>query len=323
MKRRILAAVLILLMLVTLTACGGAKSEEAYDSIASGGGAVMEESKAEAPMAETAPMEPLGDYAADIEYENGQSQSQTQSPVSDRKFIITAWMELETTEFDAAVGGLTELVAEYEGYFENSSVANHRSGARWANYTARIPAERYEAFMNEAGTLCHETWRESNAEDITEAYYDTEGRLKTQQIKLERLQALLAQAEAMEDIITIESAISETEWQIDNLSGTLRHYDSKVNYATVSINLQEVYKFSDVETVPETFGERLSRSFNRGISNFVDAMEDLAVSFAYSWMWWLITAVVIIVVVRVVHKGVKLPKLRRRNKKMDDKQDET
>jgi len=28
-------------------------------------------------------------------------------------------------------------------------------------------------------------------------------------------------------------------------------------------------------------------------------------------------------VVRVVRKGVKLPKLRRRNKKMDDKQDET
>ena len=37
----------------------------------------------------------------------------------------------------------------------------------------------------------------------------------------------------------------------------------------------------------------------------------------------MITAVVIIVVVRVVRKGVKLPKLRRRNKKMDDKQDET
>ena len=231
-----------------------------------------------APMAEMAPMEPSEDFAG-VEYEKGE----TQNSVSNRKFIISAWMELETTEFETAIGGLTELVEEYEGYFENSSVANRKNGSRWANYTARIPAERYEAFMNEAGTLCHETWREANAEDITEAYYDTAGRLKTQQIKLERLQNLLAQAEAMEDIITIESAISETEWQIDNLSGTLRHYDSKVDYATVSINLQEVYKFSDVETVPETYGERLSRSFSRGISNFVDAMEDLAVSFAYSW----------------------------------------
>ena len=50
------------------------------------------------------------------------------------------------------------------------------------------------------------------------------------QIKLERLQKLLAQAENMEDIITIESAISETEWNIEDLSGTLRHYDALVDF---------------------------------------------------------------------------------------------
>ena len=59
------------------------------------------------------------------------------------------------------------------------------------------------------------TWRNTNLENITETYYDTAGRLKTQKIKLERLQKLLSQAENMEDIITIESAISETEWNIE------------------------------------------------------------------------------------------------------------
>lgn len=84
-------------------------------------------------------------------------------------------------------------------------------------------------------------------EDISEAYYDTSGRLETQTIKLARLQALLAKADKMEDIITLESAISETEQAIDDLSGTLQHYDARVDYASVSISLREVKQLSDVE----------------------------------------------------------------------------
>ena len=68
------------------------------------------------------------------------------------------------------------------------------------------------------------TWQSDTAENISERYYDTQSRLETAQIKLERLQELLKKAESMEDIITIESAISETEYEIEDLSGTMRHY---------------------------------------------------------------------------------------------------
>ena len=200
------------------------------------------------------------------------------------------------------------------------SIRNSHSGYRYASYTVRIPAERYDEFLNQAGTLCHETWRSTSQEDISEVYYDTAGRLKTQQIKLERLQNLLAQAVSMEDIITIESAISETEMYIDSLSGTLRHYDGKVSYATVHINLREVYKLSAVEEVPDTFGQRMSAAFADGMRNCGDLLEDLAVAFAYSWVWWLLAVVVIVVVVRVVRKKQVLKFTLR--KKKGDKQDE-
>ena len=189
-------------------------------------------------------------------------RTESGSGATGQKLIRTAWLELESTEFDEAARGLKELTEEYNGYFETSSVANYKDGARWGDYTVRIPAEQFDAFLSHAGALCHLTWQEVSQEDISEAYYDTAGRLKTQQIKLERLQELLSKAEKMEDIITLESAISETEWQIENLSGTLRHYDGKVSYATVHISLREVYKLSSVEEVPDTFGrpEKLRRS---------------------------------------------------------------
>jgi hypothetical protein len=324
MKRRVLASILTLLLLLSLTACGGAKMEAP---------ARTEEAAKSEPMAE-APAAGEMNYGSDMMYdavmEESKSEAGGATVPQEQKLIITARMELETTEFEPAVQGLNDLVAEFGGYFENSSIANRKSGSRWADYTVRVPATRYELFMNQVGELCHETWREASAQNITEAYYDTQGRLKTQQIKLERLQELLSKAELMEDIITIESAISETEWNIDNLSGTLRRYDAKVDYATVNVNLNEVYKLSNVETVPETFGQRLGRAFGNGMKNFVNNVEDLVVSFAYNWIGILIWIGVIAVAVTVVRKRVRrsrlhLPKLGRKSapvEKNDDKQDE-
>ena len=332
MKRKLLAMLLALMMVLTLAACGGSSKSAASkykEEIATED--VME---MESTSASTAGGMADGGYLADMKAEAPKEPAspapeteEGQDSLLPQKLIRTAWLELETTEFEEAVQGLTTLTETVGGYFENSSVANRGNGSRWGNYTIRVPAEQYEVFLNRAGELCHETWRETSQEDVSEVYYDTAGRLKTQQIKLERLQALLAQATAMEDIITIESAISETEWNIDNLSGTLRRYDAKVDYATVNVNLNEVYKLSNVETVPETFGQRLGNAFGNGMRNFVDNVEDLVVFVAYNWIGiliWIAVIAVVVVVVRRKTRRIRLPKLGRKTvEKTDDKQDET
>lgn len=312
MKRRLLACFLMVWMLLALTACGGggnAKSEEMMD-MATTESAAMDDMAME-----------MG-YSSSVVYEEAvEMESPAEAAVvTGQKLIRTARLELESTDFDEAAQGLAKLTEEFGGYFESSGVANYKDGARWGDYTIRIPAERFEAFLTQAGTLCHLTWQEVTQDDVGEAYYDTEGRLKTQQIKLERLQALLAKAEVMEDIITIESAISETEWQIEELSGTLRHYDGKVNYATVHVSLSEVYKLSSVEEVPGSFGSRMAAAFGDGWNNFLDGMEDLVVTLAYGWVWLIILAVVIVIVVRVVRK--RKGRFLNLYKKKDDKQDE-
>ena len=297
MKRKLFALTLALLLVLSLAACGGSKSAEFT---------------AEAPAADMAyPMAPT-EAEEYLGFDSGSTASGGGAAYpTGQKLIRTAQMNLETTDFEKAVQGLTDLTEQMGGYFESSSVGK-RSNGRWAEYTVRIPAEKYQAFLDQAGELCHETWRDAQQEDISERYYDTQGRLKTQQIKLERLQALLAKAENMEDIITIESAISETEQMIDDLSGTLRHYDGQVDYATVSISLSEVYKLSNVEEVPDSFMSRLGKAFSGGWSNFTDAIENFAVALAYGWMWVLILVVVAVAVVRVLRK-------RRKAKKTDDK----
>lgn len=215
------------------------------------------------------------------------------------KLIYTGDIDMETTDFSEANQKLAALVTEMQGYFESRSV-NEYDGYRYGTYTIRVPQDRFEPFCVRAGELCHVLSHSTSTEDVSEYYYDTAGRLKTQETKLERLQTLLGKAEKMEDIISLEDAISETEQQIDDLSGTLRHYDSLVDYSTVNLNLQEVYQLQNVEEKPGGFGDRMGTALSSGWHDFAQGLESLMVGIAYHWTGVLVLVVLVIVAVKVM-----------------------
>ena len=296
MKRGFAWMLALLLLLGLLSGCGGGgdnatASDTASSSVATDGADDAGGSYGAWPEAQVAE-ETTGESAED----GGEDR------LENAKMIYTARMEVETTGFDAADADLRTLVEVLGGYFEQAAVHNYGSGYRSGDYTVRIPADQFQAFLDRVGTICHVTYKEEGSENVSEAYYDAESRLVTQQTKLERLQNLLAQAENMEDIITIESAISDTELEIERLTGTLRRYDSLVDYATVYISLQEVYQLSNVEEPATTFGSRMSTAFASGWRGFVSALEGLAVALAYGWVWLLLLVVIGVVVGRILWK---------------------
>ena len=220
----------------------------------------------------------------------------------EKKRIYRGSLELETTDFDSAADGLEALVTECGGYFQSSGLYDSGNGYRSGDYMVRVPVEQYRSFFDRAGTLCHLRWKNEETEDVTRLYYDTDGRLKTQETKLARLQELLARAESMEDIITLESAISDTEYQIEQLSGELRYYDDQVAYSTVSITIREVYKLSGDQTPPEGFGDRLGKAFSNGLRSFLNGVEDGVVWLAYNLLWVVLLAAAAVLAVRYRRK---------------------
>lgn len=221
------------------------------------------------------------------------------------KIIYTARLSVESTEFDSAQKTIEEATVRHNGYFENMDLNNNSSSYRSANYVIRIPAQELDAFLNEAGTFGHILSANRNAEDVSEYYYDTEARLESARAKLQRLQELYAQAQNMSDIIVIENEISNVEWEIDSLSGTLKHYESQVDYSTVTLSLSEVYKITE-EAAPLTFSEKISGAFSDGLRSFGEACENIVIWFAESWIWVLIAlagiAAAIIIPVKVTQK---------------------
>lgn len=316
--KKALSILLSVMLLFSLAACGAQASDMAMN------GASADKNTSSAAPSMPMPAPEVGfDYAmpeetvSDSVSASGGTTTVSSTLPENVKMIYRGYLYLESTGFDAAVSGLEQLVAEMGGYFESSELNNY-SPYRNAYYVVRVPSAQYQPFCGRVGQLAQVNSQRHTTENVSEAYYDTESRLVTQRTKLERLQVLLAQADKMEDIITLESAIAETELVIERLTGTLRKYDALVDYATVEISLEEVYVLTEQEQPVIGFWPKLAEAFKTGTNRFVDDIESFVLRFARNWVSRLISLciwiVVIVVVVRFLRKKKSITLFHRKKK---------
>lgn len=335
MKRRGLALFLAALVTaLTLTACGGGAggSTSASSALTGGGDAASADYNSVTYSSAQGYQGFYGDAAAEPAAPREEAEAEEEprnDRLADAKMVYTANIEAETMDFDACAADLEALVEELGGYMEYASAGSYSDGLRYGSYTARVPSARFSGFLKSVGELSHIVDQSRSSENISERYYDTESRLATQKTKLERLQLLLAQAENMEDIIALESALAETELQIEQLTGSLRHYDALVDFATIDIRLREVSRLTTVEEAPPTFASRLGNAFTGGLYGFGDFLQSLAIFLAYNWTWLALLAAIVFLAVRASKgrraKMGETPGFFRRKeaeerKKTDDKQ---
>ena len=168
----------------------------------------------------------------------------------DVKLIRNAYLEYETQNLNTSLSELEEVLEEYAGYVETSQIYTGTDSFRYASYTVRVPSSKYDIFldaMTDTGDVGQLTRKTENTENVGDQYYDSESRLHTAKIKLERLQELLKKADKMSDILTIENSIAEVEAEIDSYSSTLKRYDGLIDYATFQIEMKEVVRYSPTE----------------------------------------------------------------------------
>lgn len=230
------------------------------------------------------------------------------------KVIRTASLTIQSTQFDAAVDALNRLTQANGGYYEKAEVESGSYYDRYANrsayYVVRIPRENFEAFRDGTGGIGHVYSLSENTQDVGESYYDTEARLQTLNTKRERLLVLLEKADEMKDIITLEDALAEVQYEIDQHTATLRKYDSLIGYSTFSIRLTEVTEITQEPGVKESFGSRFLASLNAGFAEFGEGLQDLALWLARNLLGILIFAAVIVVIVLIACRRVRRRKGR-------------
>ncbi len=240
------------------------------------------------------------------------------SPLENRKIIKHSNLSLETLEFDQALQQISDLIHAKGGYIESQSIDSYgnsyrRNGEyvqeRSASIQARIPSEKLDQTISEVGGICNLLAKSESMEDISDQYFDSEARLSTLQLQEERLLEILSKADKLEDVITLEQALSNVRYEIERLTASLRRMDNQVTYSYLNLDLREVVKYNETVSAPRTFGEKLAASFRRGGQNLVDSTQGVILFAAECGpmllLWAAVCGLIALFAVRIARRSGK------------------
>ena len=293
--KKILSVLLCAALVLTLTACGGSTKNT------SAMGVMREEAAAEAPAM-------MADNAASLKG----AQPQSAALPEGRKWIITIDMTVETDDLDMLTADLDQKIKSLGGYVEDQSVHNGSNYAsrryRSANLTVRIPEEKADQFTSDISGLANVVSQNLRREDITLNYVATSSRVTALETEEARLLELLAQAETMEDLLTIEARLTDVRYELENYTSQLRLYDNQIDYATIYLYIEEVQEYTPVEE--PGFFERIRNTFSDALEGLGDGIVNITVFLVGNSPYILVFGTVAFVICKLA----KRPKFRFRKK---------
>ena len=299
MKKRLLTIVIAGLMLFA-TACGSMKGadSDSYEAITTDSyyakNAMGFEEAATA------------DYSSEMDMDFAENTGeQTDVDLSgydtSRKLVYNSYISLESKKFDDDVATVKNLVTSNGGYFESTSTnGSKEDGNRGAGFTARVPADKYDAFMTSVGDVGSVTYKSENVDDITSSYVDVQARLKSLNTKLERLQELEADAENVTELLEIEDRINEVQYQIESYTAQMKTYDDMIDYSTISIDITEVAIYTEVKA--DSAWNRFAEAFHNSFVGFVSFIQAFVVAIIYLLPYLIIIAIIVLLVIFITKR---------------------
>ena len=333
-KIRILAILLaVTLLALSLTACASGKSAQNASSADS----VMVTETTSAPAAE-APMEEY--VEAEEAKADGSAFSTTANDVTEdaapeadaadaaSKIIYSANLQAQTTDFDAAIAALDKQITAFGGFIERSDISGdtqyNNDGTttvvnRWADYTIRVPAAKFEEFLRQTEGLGNVTSVSRYAENVTSQYTDYEARLSSLRTQEERLLAMLEKSEDVESLIALEQRLSDVRYELESIERNLRNLDLQISYSTVNLYLEEVEIYTPTVPVQRTFSEKLSSAFSDGWTGFVRGLQYFCLDLASILPGLVLFVLIVLAVFFLVRKVLRTVKQRRAAKEAAEK----
>ena len=171
--------------------------------------------------------------------------------VPERKIVYRADLTIETTDL---VGTREKILNLMET--ENGILEYNEQNEQQFYLSLKIPAEKFEEFLNEAKAVGRVIYSSISANDVTEQYIDTETRLASKRALLEKYQSYLPQAKDLKEILEVEAQINSVTTELEQWEGRLQRLEKEVAYSSVSVRLKlptYVEKEDDAKTIADLF----------------------------------------------------------------------
>lgn len=193
-------------------------------------------------------------------------QAQALPPVDAGRVIKTATLRLEVEEdgFDGAREKAVAAAAGFGGFVQNSEVSPTA-----ALLTFRVPADQFEATLEDLRDLGTVKDESVTGQDVTEEYVDLEARLRHWQAQELAFLDLLGEAASVAETVEIRRELSTIQQTIEQLKGRIRLLDDRTGYSTITLDLGVVGAAS---AAPKEGGPSLGEAWEKAIDAGVNVV---------------------------------------------------
>ena len=235
-------------------------------------------------------------------------------PAKGRLLIRTVTIAAETTNYNSVAANLDSQVKALGGYIEYSSMrgTGNNKDLRTGTYTVRVPADKLDSLITMVGDSCTITSSNEGTTDVTLEYVDTKARLESLRVEYEQLLELLDKAEDLDTIIILQSRITDVRYDIESSESRIRVLENQVQYATLTLTLQEVLEEKEIEEPHVvTYGEKVMNQFKDMWENTVEFFQNLLLGIIACIPGIIFLGIVTAVVLIIVFSARKKRRARR------------
>lgn len=174
-----------------------------------------------------------------VAVDGGKSSTETGTASSTTPSVIrTGDMTLNTADVSGTYDKVKSAVLAAGGRIESASYYAGGNGTQPSGQViARIPESKLDAAITQISTLGQRTALNVTSTDVTMQRKDLEAQLTALTASRDRLQALMAKAANLSDLLAAEKELTTRQAELDSLTSQLAYLKGQVDESTLSITV--------------------------------------------------------------------------------------
>ncbi|MFY1685245.1 DUF4349 domain-containing protein [Micromonospora sp. WMMD730] len=154
--------------------------------------------------------------------------------VDQRAIIYTGTMRVQVDDVEAAARRAVAAVTATGGFVGGDQRRSVSASAQ-AELELRVPAAKFTALVDELATYGRQQRREIRTQDVTEETVDLDARITTQRARVDSARRLLARANTVSELVSLENEVSRREADLASLEAKKRRLADLTALSTVTV----------------------------------------------------------------------------------------
>lgn len=288
-RRRGLASVAALTLLVLAGACSSGSSDDAM-SDSGGGDSAVEPARAagardtdtragaEADQFSAYSLDGVADEAVPAAAALEQpAETTAKAPATETddgtaaKLISNGAVQLKSDDVGQAIFDVRNVVDKYSGEVEANATETDDDGEPLrSRLKLRVPTAQFDQAMQDLEGVATLIASSGNTEDVTTEVLDRTIRIQVQRRSIDRISLLLDRAVSIRDVVSIEAQLSQRQADLAVLEKQQRYLDDQTAMATINVSIERI---KDKKPTPKPKEKDDDSGFFAGLSSGWDGLK--------------------------------------------------